>query len=132
MIVTNPDEANVFLIDHEWLRYTMKDCGESIAHHMARIVHNVVDLYPYYNRSGGRDHFMMAVYDHGAFCDMQCVGENDKSILRRILGASFIGKYVSTNAISLSLSSTRLILPTALHLATVWIWRHSIRTSRLP
>lgn len=92
MIVKNPDEANVFLIDHDWIRYNMKDCGASITKHIAGIVHNVVDLHPYYNRSGGKDHFMMAAYDKGAFCDMQCSHDNDASILLRIQGASFIGK----------------------------------------
>lgn len=94
MIVNDPNIANSFLIDHDWYRYTKKDCGGAVWKHMKIIIENVIDHQPYFNRSQGRDHFFMAVYDKGPFCDMQCVrSEQERLIIERLNDASYIGNY---------------------------------------
>lgn len=102
----NPDEADIFLVDHEWLclrigngvsyprlpsqkkmewqsfitppgrrpdpRWADKKnifTGESIGEfHVEPIWNSVVRDYPYFNRSGGRDHAIVFVMDNGPFC----------------------------------------------------------------
>jgi hypothetical protein len=94
MVVNDPSIANAFLIDHDWYRHTKKDCGGAVWKHMKPIIENVIDHQPYFNRSQGRDHFYMAVYDRGPFCDMQCVRTADeRKIIERLENASYIGNY---------------------------------------
>lgn len=98
MVVDDPNIANVFLIDHDWMKLTSQiDCNWINDGYMQHIVRNVVDLNPYYNRSQGKDHFFLAVYDNsycGSHCDKY---EQDKSMKSsafwRILDASAIGNY---------------------------------------
>lgn len=114
MIVSDPEQANVFIINHDWIRTNRYHCEEALEKHLVPIVNNIVDNYPYYNRSQGLDHFFLgltclsslfyccydvidvAVYDEGPFCRHNCV-EADKSqihqqAIARIANASFIGK----------------------------------------
>jgi hypothetical protein len=92
MVVTDASLANAFLIDHNWMQYERKDCRKALDHHINAIIKNVVDFSPFYNRSHGHDHFMINVYDHGAFCDMECSNHGDGSFIYKIANASFIGK----------------------------------------
>lgn len=96
ILVSDPNIANAFIIDHDWLRISHMNCEVTIHRHLVPIINNVVDNYPYYNRSQGKDHFFMAVYDTGPFCNMQCVTKHNKethtNILSRISNSSFIGK----------------------------------------
>ena len=86
LATSNPDEADVFVIDHEWMclrvgneEHARKShwadaardrfSGDLIAkEHMLPVFKHVVERYPYFNRSGGRDHFLTMVYDNGPFC----------------------------------------------------------------
>jgi len=94
ILVSDPSEANVFLIDHWTLR--MAFFGEKEApkiwSHLKAIVENVIKNYPYYNRSQGYDHFFIATSDHGAICDSTWFGTKVEHITR-IINASFIGNY---------------------------------------
>ena len=55
ILVTNPDEANAFLIDHRWGIGTLDG-------HLKPVINNVIHNYPYFNRSGGHDHFMISTW----------------------------------------------------------------------
>ena len=55
ILVTNPDEANAFLIDHRWGIGTLDG-------HLKPVINNVIQSYPYFNRSGGHDHFMICTW----------------------------------------------------------------------
>lgn len=59
IIVTDPEQANAFLIDHEWIRATRNHCDTTIQDHLVPIINNVIDNYPYFNRSQGKDHFFL-------------------------------------------------------------------------
>lgn len=92
MIVSDPNQANAFVIDHNWMKLTRHRCGEVTERHLIPIITNVLENYPFFKRSQGRDHFFMAVYDKGPFCDMQCFTDDTRRILDRIVNVSFIGK----------------------------------------
>ena len=55
MLVTNPDEANAFLIDYRWGIGTLDG-------HLKPVINNVILSYPYFNRCGGHDHFMICTW----------------------------------------------------------------------
>ena len=55
ILVTNPDEANAFLIDHRWGIGTLDG-------HLKPVINNVIHSYPYFNRSGGHDHFFVCTW----------------------------------------------------------------------
>ena len=40
----------------------------SVENHLRPIINNVVDNYPFYNRSYGHDHFLIYPYDFGVLC----------------------------------------------------------------
>eukprot|EP01041_Mallomonas_annulata_P006117 gene6117-12384_t len=78
---SNPEEANVFIVDHEWICLRVgseppkqsperiKFSGNAIAKdHIFPIWKNVIESYPYFNRSYGHDHFTTFVFDNGPFC----------------------------------------------------------------
>lgn len=81
----------------------------SVDNHLRPIVNNVVDNYPYYNRSFGHDHFLVYPYDFGVLCSGRHLREDwseiencqvDTSVghkyfchVSRILNTSFIGNY---------------------------------------
>ena len=69
LIVDDPAEANIFLIDHHWVTKSdlYPNCTSFFQQHLFPIINNVVDNYPYHNKSDGKNHFMMSVYDNGAF-----------------------------------------------------------------
>ena len=61
MIVKDPNKANAFLIYHYW--------GPASFHnHLKPVITNIIQSYPYFNRSCGHDHFMISSWDHGPFC----------------------------------------------------------------
>ena len=82
----DPNEADVFIIYHEWIclrvgneeferrnfgpRFSKEPFfGETIAReHLKPIFDNVIHNYPYFNQSYGHDHFMTSVFDNGPFC----------------------------------------------------------------
>lgn len=83
----NGSEADLFMVNHEWICLRIaneethwrrdkkrtgginKWTGEAIAvEHLKPIFDSVLIDYPYYNRSGGKDHFMTMIYDNGPFC----------------------------------------------------------------
>lgn len=102
ILVDDPSQANAFIIDHRWEQVKKKNPAE-VHGYLVPIIDNVVNNYPYYNRSHGMNHFMMAVYDHG-FCfrfhgDFPrkggCLWDGCNPItpyLQRISNVSFIGK----------------------------------------
>lgn len=81
----------------------------SVEHHLRPIVNNVVDNYPYYNRSNGHDHFLVYPYDFGVLCSGRHLREDWSEIsncpvdekvghkyfchVSRIINTSFIGNY---------------------------------------
>jgi hypothetical protein len=81
MLTKNPQDANIFIVDHEWIclrvgseprRYSPERplfSGNNIARdHVLPIWKNVIHNFPYYNKSGGHDHFTTFVFDNGPFC----------------------------------------------------------------
>ncbi len=64
LVVDKPEEANAFIIDHNWITrgHLYTNCTEFYIRNMFPIINTVVDKYPYFNRSGGRDHFFFAVH----------------------------------------------------------------------
>ena len=82
----DPNEADVFIINHEWIclrvgneEFERRDFGplfpkqpfwgETIAReHLKPIFDNVIFNYPFFNQSFGHDHFMTNVFDNGPFC----------------------------------------------------------------
>lgn len=92
LVVDDPEQANVFIIDHDWVSVSRKHCSLAIEKHLTPIINNVIYNYPFFNRSFGRDHFFFAVYDNGAFCSLQpCEERRDRSILYKIFNVSQIG-----------------------------------------
>lgn len=81
----------------------------SVEKHLRPIINNVVDNYPYYNRSYGHDHFLIYPYDFGVLCSGRHMREDWSEIdncqvdeqvghkyfchVARILNTSFIGNY---------------------------------------
>ena len=64
-LVSDPEEANVFIIEHRQLKLSSLgggECDNLLHKHLAVIVDNVIFNYPYYNRSNGWNHFYMAMY----------------------------------------------------------------------
>lgn len=93
ILTTNPDDANLFIIDHQWLTIATISCHHVYHDHLLPIINNVLYNYPYYNRSNGQDHFFFALYDHGPFCHTHCDKDmHIQNALLRISNASFIGK----------------------------------------
>ena len=92
ILVTDPSQANAFIIDHYYLRLYKGHCDKVTKHHLVPIIRNVIENYPYFNRSYGYDHFFMAAYDNGAFCQLECATDETNAILNRIRNVSFIGK----------------------------------------
>lgn len=106
MVVDDPSRANVFIIEHDWLRMNWIKCHINIEQHLTPVINNVVDNYPYYNLSNGRDHFFLALFDHGILCEADCANNSQGKecddicsknpiarVVARIANASFIGNY---------------------------------------
>ena len=99
LVEDDPAKANAFFIDHHMLHLSsqQKSCGEIDAH-LRDIVNNVLVTQPYYNRSGGADHFFFSVFDHGPFCEHVCQNDGAFSAsitatMERLWGANFIGNF---------------------------------------
>ena len=104
---TDPDEADIFLVDHEWIclrvgsepPHNDKDnalfTGEMILKtHVLPIWKSVTTKYPYFNRSLGHDHFTTFVFDNGPFCGAGHIKPNSKpgEIMMKLLeNVSLIG-----------------------------------------
>ena len=81
----------------------------SVENHLRPIINNVVDNFPYYNRSSGHDHFLVYPYDFGVLCSGRYLREDWREIddcqvddklghkyfchVSRIINTSFIGNY---------------------------------------
>ena len=89
VVVSDPQKANAFIIDNWWFGYGCQTVAEK---HLIPIINNVINSYPYYNRSFGSDHFFFAVYDNGPFCNPACHRESGLAV-RRLINVSFIGNY---------------------------------------
>jgi hypothetical protein len=63
MIVDDPEKANLFFINH--CLETCRLQPDEKSPYMKGIIDNVLFNYPFYNRSGGRDHYFFGLYDHG-------------------------------------------------------------------
>jgi hypothetical protein len=64
MIVTNPEHANTFLIDHRVFNGVFSSVDEMVLYIRA-VIDRVVDELPYYNRNGGKDHYFFGVHSNG-------------------------------------------------------------------
>lgn len=102
-VTSDPSNANAFFIEHHMIHLSAQSgvgdrgCAD-IEQHLRLIVDNVIIAQPYYNRSGGRDHFFFSVYDHGPFCEHVCQGDKTHSAsitntLERLSGLNFIGNF---------------------------------------
>eukprot|EP01041_Mallomonas_annulata_P009025 gene9025-18688_t len=81
LYTTNPDQANLFLIEHDFTClftsgfltypqlpmhiYRMRFIYNR---HLRPILNNVTHNYPYFNRSGGKDHIFIMLTDFGPYC----------------------------------------------------------------
>lgn len=114
LIVDDPEKANAFIIDHHWITRAelYPNCSEFFKKHMHPVINTVADNYPYLNQSNGRNHFMMAVHDNGAFSTKfpyaPCFQKNDnldsiwnRKVFNRIRNISFITN-TARNTISTS------------------------------
>jgi hypothetical protein len=99
MFVTDPELANVYIIDHRWVGTY---CPVVLNDHLIPIIHDVIHKYPYFNRSYGHDHFFFAVYDSGPVCLPACASfDNTKNsgklsihdLMKLIWNVTFIGNY---------------------------------------
>lgn len=101
VVVPSPDTANAFFVDHHMLHLSAEHgkegCGK-VDHHLRTIADAVINKMPYYNKSGGADHFFVSIFDHGPFCEHVC--QNDRQFsssitatMLRLEGANFIGNY---------------------------------------
>jgi hypothetical protein len=99
MLVTNPEEANAFLIDCRWIAHVHKrPSGEQDAtvSYLIPIVNKVINDYPYFNRTMGADHFLIQMFDNGPFGNMVGLPNGDDlfhSTMRRLANTNFIGNY---------------------------------------
>lgn len=64
MIVRNPNDANVFIIDHRVFNGKFNSVDEMVLYIRAIIDHVINDL-PYYKRNGGEDHYFFGVHSNG-------------------------------------------------------------------
>jgi hypothetical protein len=64
MIVTNPEHANTFLIDHRVFNGQFFSVDEMVVYIRTLIDRVVLDL-PFYNRTGGKDHYFFGVHSNG-------------------------------------------------------------------
>lgn len=99
MIVDDPENANAFMINHNWLEISEGHCTTieyvyniTWKEHVVPVIENVVFQLPYFNKTKGQDHFFMAMYDFGPFCHAQCDMYDEKSIVLLLRNASYIGK----------------------------------------
>ena len=63
MIVDDPGKANLFFINH-----CLESCRlqpDEKSPYINGIIDNVLFNYPFFNQSGGRDHYFFGLYDHG-------------------------------------------------------------------
>lgn len=100
ILVTDPNFANAFLIDHHHsvLQFHAKSgCSQIVRNHLIPILDNVIYKYPYYNRSGGADHFFFATYDKGEICSDWCSDEDKALYIPKLRNVSLIGNYGTDN-----------------------------------
>lgn len=97
-VVDNPNEANAFIIEMYWSIKAFvypgefSNCSDFIEHRLRPTIETVVDKHPYYNRSGGRDHFMMSSIDNGIFgetewlmCGSWKTPESERTLVRQLM-----------------------------------------------
>lgn len=63
MIVSDPEQANVFIIEQYYLSTQWKSEAQG-EQHLSIVIDNVLNL-PYYKRNGGIDHFFFGLFDKG-------------------------------------------------------------------
>lgn len=71
-VVDDPNEANAFIVEMYWSlsvegAFPFPNCSQFIEHRLKPTIETIVDKHPYYNRSGGRDHFILSSIDNGVF-----------------------------------------------------------------
>jgi hypothetical protein len=111
MIVSNPDQANVFIIEHKVFNGKFHSVDEMVLYIRA-VVDRVVNDLPYYKLHGGKDHYFFGVHSNGKlgyalayhpvtysasssigpFC-MDGWREPLAKEFQRIAGANYIGNY---------------------------------------
>lgn len=64
MIVTKPEHANVFLIEHKVFNGKFDSVDEMVLY-LRAVVDRVVDELPYYKLHGGKDHYFFGVHSNG-------------------------------------------------------------------
>ena len=77
----NPEEANIFLIDHDFtcmfnfgaanfpnITETVYRRRYLFRRHLKPIFYNIIHKYPYFNRTGGKDHLFIMTSDLGPYC----------------------------------------------------------------
>lgn len=94
-IVKYPSQANAFFIDLR-LEYALHITNMSI-NYVEPIIRNVVENYPFYNRSNGRDHFLFALFDQGILCGAHGYNNATYYIRKYILNAHFINNFGTIN-----------------------------------
>jgi hypothetical protein len=103
MLVTNPEEANAYLIDCRWISHihspNRQNNIDPTVSYLLPIVNKVINSYPYFNRTMGADHFFIQTFDNGPFGQMVGVPPGDPqktlfySTMKRLAKTNFIGNY---------------------------------------
>jgi hypothetical protein len=92
--------ANAFFIEHHMMSLAHRGGKEAcvlIANHLRDVTRNVVDAMPYFNKTNGRDHFFVSMFDHWPFCEHVChqheLAGEITMLLLRLENANFIGNF---------------------------------------
>jgi len=95
VVVNDPSTANAFLIEqhHTNLQIGLQNCAYVLKEHLLPILDNVINNYPYFNRSKGADHFYFSVYDKGEICSDWCTPQDQALYLPKLENVSLIGNY---------------------------------------
>jgi hypothetical protein len=95
MCVTDPEDANTFLIVHHVYTGVFENMVDQV-NHLKSVIDAVLQL-PYYDKNEGRDHYFMAVHATGAFLMNEIRRPLAQQFLR-IKNANYIGNFGSTNS----------------------------------
>ena len=75
MWTENASDASFFVVPHAYTHNTcrypqyIETVGPYVKHGLARMLEHVQFAWPFFNRSGGRDHIIILAFENGPLCD---------------------------------------------------------------